>query len=200
MSNKITNITLAGVGGQGIILTSEILARTAALAGFDVKKSEIHGMSQRGGSVSSQVRFGDKVASPIIADGETDILVCFERIEAARNFPALRKGGKVIINQLDIIPLTVSSGMQPGVEDIAALLKNLYGDTALCIDSPRIAAEVGEPRTANFAIAGALSTLLPFSGEIWLDAIKSRMKPAQVEINAKAFALGVEAARAAQSA
>ena len=196
----MTNITLAGVGGQGIILTSEILARTAALAGFDVKKSEIHGMSQRGGSVSSQVRFGGKVASPIIADGETDILVCFERIEAARNFPALKRGGKVIINQLDIIPLTVSSGMQPGVEDLDALLKNLYGDTALYIDSPRIAAEVGEPRTANFAIAGALSTLLPFSGEIWLDAIKSRMKPALVEINAKAFALGVEAARAAQSA
>ena len=186
----MTNITLAGVGGQGIILTSEILARTAALAGFDVKKSEIHGMSQRGGSVSSQVRFGDKVASPIIADGETDILVCFERIEAARNFPALRKGGKVIINKLDIVPLTVSSGMQPGVEDLDALLLQLYGDSALYIDSARIAAEVGEPRTANLAIAGALSTILPFPEETWLEAIASRLKPALVEINAKAFRAG----------
>jgi len=186
----MTNITLAGVGGQGIILTSDILARTAALAGFDVKKSEIHGMSQRGGSVSSQVRFGDKVASPILADGESDILVCYERIEAARAFPFLKKGGKVIINQLDIIPTTVSSGMQPGVDDVGALLQQLYGDSAMYIDSIAIAREAGNLRTANLAIAGALSTLLPFGEALWTDAIRSRMKPGTAEVNIRAFKLG----------
>ena len=195
MTSSITNITLAGVGGQGIILTSEILARAAAIAGYDVKKSEIHGMSQRGGSVSSQVRFGAKVASPIIPDGESDILVAFERTEAARNFPALKKGGKTIINELDIVPLTVSSGMQPGIDDFDALLTQLYGADALRIDSARIAASLGEPRTANLAIAGALSTLLPFPEQTWLEAIASRLKPALVEINAKAFKAGRDAVK-----
>jgi len=192
----MTNITLAGVGGQGIILTSDILARTAALAGFDVKKSEIHGMSQRGGSVSSQVRFGDKVASPILADGESDILVTYERTEAARAFPFLKKGGKVIINQLDIIPSTVSGGMQAGVEDISALLRQLYGDSAMYIDSVAIAKEVGNLRTANLAIAGALSTLLPFDESLWIKAIRSRMKAEIVEVNVRAFQIGRKVATA----
>jgi indolepyruvate ferredoxin oxidoreductase beta subunit len=147
-------------------------------------------MSQRGGSVSSQVRFGGKVASPIIADGDTDILVAFERIEAARAFPMLKKDGRAIINELDIIPSTVSSGMQAGVENINALLRKLYGGAALYVDSVRIANEVGNPRTANLVIAGALSTLLPFPEEVWLEAIKARMKPHLVEINTKAFRLG----------
>ena len=186
----MTNITLAGVGGQGIILTSDILARTAALAGFDVKKSEIHGMSQRGGSVSSQVIFGDKVASPILADGESDILVCYERTEAARAHPFLKPGGKVIINTLDITPVTVSSGMQAGVEDLAGLLQQLYGDAAMYIDSVAIAREVGNLRTANLAIAGALSTLLPFDEQLWLEAIRARMKAEIVEVNVRAFQIG----------
>ena len=188
--SKVTNITLAGVGGQGIILTAEILARAAAIAGYDVKKSEIHGMSQRGGSVSSQVRFGEKVASPIIADGDTDILVAFERTEAARAFPVLKKGGKALINKLDIVPLTVSSGMQPGIADIAALLETLYGATAQHIDSMSIAETIGNPRTANIAIAGALSTLLPFPEEAWEEALRGKIKPALVEINLKAFKAG----------
>jgi Pyruvate:ferredoxin oxidoreductase and related 2-oxoacid:ferredoxin oxidoreductases, gamma subunit len=190
--SKVTNITLAGVGGQGIILTSEILARAAALAGYDVKKSEIHGMSQRGGSVSSQVRFGESVASPIIADGDTDILVAFERTEAARNYPVLKKGGKALINNLDIVPLTVSSGMQPGIDDIAALLDTLYGASALHIDSARIAETIGNPRTANIAIAGALSTFLPFPEEAWIEALSGKIKHALVEINLRAFKAGRE--------
>ena len=188
--SKVTNITLAGVGGQGIILTSEILARAAAIAGYDVKKSEIHGMSQRGGSVSSQVRFGEKVASPIIADGETDILVAFERTEAARTFPVLKKGGRALINKLDIVPLTVSSGMQPGIADIDALLETLYGATAQHIDSMSIAATIGNLRTANIAIAGALSTLLPFPEQAWEEALRIKIKPALVDINLQAFKAG----------
>lgn len=155
---SITNVTLVGVGGQGILLTSDILARAAALSGFDVKKSEIHGMSQRGGSVSSQVRFGRAVHSPIIPDAESDVLVAFELLEAIRCFPMLRPEGKAIVDRRDIVPLTVSSGMQPGVEDRDGLVAKLYGDRARIVrrlaDRHRDRQRAhGEPRAGRRALA-----------------------------------------------
>lgn len=189
MSN-ITNITLVGVGGQGILLTSEILARAATLSGFDVKKSEIHGMSQRGGSVSSQVRFGDTVYSPIVPDGESDILVAFEKLEAIRCFTLLRPNGKAVIDNRDIIPLTVSSGVQTGVEERDEIIAKLYGDNAKLVDSERIALEVGNARCANLVLAGALSKIMPFKVEAWHNAMRSRIKESLLAVNIKAFNLG----------
>ena len=116
---KTVNVSLVGVGGQGILLTSDILAKTAALAGLDVKKSEVHGMAQRGGSVISQVRFGDKVYSPIISDGTSDLLVSFERLEALRWRHLLAPTGKVLINDMNMTPVTVSSGQQAAVSRAA---------------------------------------------------------------------------------
>lgn len=189
MSNA-TNVTLVGVGGQGILLTSDILARAAANSGFDVKKSEIHGMSQRGGSVSSQVRFGDAVFSPIIPDGESDVLVSFEKLEAIRCFPMLRANGKALVDLRDIVPLTVSSGMQTGIDGRDEMLLKLYGQRLKTVDSTRIASEIGNARTANMVIAGALSTLMPFTVEAWHEAMRSRIKSSLVEINIHAFDAG----------
>lgn len=187
---KITNVTLVGVGGQGIILTADILARAAALAGLDVKKSEIHGMSQRGGSVSSQVRFGEKVLSPIIPAGEADLLVSFDRLEAYRHRGALRADGRALVDRRYVVPITVSSGMQPDVPDLEGRLAAAFGDRLVDLDAQAIAAEVGNPRTANMAMAGALSALLPFPAEIWHEALRQRLPEKLVALNMKAFDLG----------
>ena len=120
---KTVNVSLVGVGGQGIILTADLLAKAAALAGLDVKKSEIHGMAQRGGSVSSQVRFGDGVASPIIQEGKTDILVSFDKLEAVRSAHLLAPGGVAVVNDMYLVPVTVSSGQQPDVADLDAKVR-----------------------------------------------------------------------------
>jgi indolepyruvate ferredoxin oxidoreductase beta subunit len=188
--SKIVNVTLVGVGGQGILLTSEILARTAALAGLDVKKSEIHGMSQRGGSVSSQVRFGDCVYSPIIPDGETDILVSFEQLETIRCSGMLKPEGKAVIDTRKIVPVTVSAGQQPPVENQDELLASIYADRATMVDSVEQAMKVGNVRTANLVIAGALSKLLDFPAELWHEAIRTRLPAKLVDINIQAFEAG----------
>lgn len=188
--SKIVNVTLVGVGGQGILLTSEILARTAALAGLDVKKSEIHGMSQRGGSVSSQVRFGECVHSPIIPDGETDILVSFEQLEAIRCSGMLKPEGKAVIDTRKIVPVTVSAGQQPPVENQDELLASIYADRATMVDSVEQAMKVGNVRTANLVIAGALSKLLDFPAELWHEAIRTRLPAKLVDINIQAFEAG----------
>ena len=198
MNNKTTNVTLVGVGGQGILLTANILARVAALAGLDVKKSEIHGMAQRGGSVMSSVRFGRQVRSPIIPDGETDVLVAFDRLEALRAVPMLAKGGRALVNDAYLVPVTVSSGQQADVEDLSGrLAKALKG--ALMVDAGAIAREGGNERTANMVIAGALSALVDFSEELWDKALVETFagpKAKLLDMNRTAFALGRKAAGA----
>ena len=186
---KTMNVSLVGVGGQGILLTSDVLAKTATLAGCDVKKSEIHGMAQRGGSVISQVRFGDKVYSPIIPDGWSDLLVSFDRLETLRWRHLLAAGGKVLMSAVSVTPITVSSGQQPDVEDLEGRLKAEYPDL-IQIDAMRLAGEVGNSRTMNMVIAGALSTLTPFSVEQWREAMRQRIPAKLLEINLKAFDLG----------
>ena len=126
MANNVTNILLAGVGGQGILLASEVLSEVLMLAGYDVKKNEIHGMSQRGGSVVSHVRFGEKVYSPIIPEGEGDILFGFELLETYRYLPLLRKSGKVLVNDLKILPPSVALGQESYPEDIPAKIAELF--------------------------------------------------------------------------
>ena len=190
---KTVNVSLVGVGGQGIILTADIRAKTAALAGLDVKKSEIHGMAQRGGSVTSQVRFGSSVASPIIQEGTADILVSFDKVEALRNSGILSKGGTALVNDLYLVPVTVSSGQQKSPEDLDGRVKKSFKKLVL-IDAMKIATEgAGNVRTMNMVLAGALSTLCPFKEETWLKAMAEMLsgpKAKLLEVNKKAFALG----------
>jgi len=188
------NVSLVGVGGQGILLTSEILSRTAALAGLDVKKSEIHGMAQRGGSVISQVRFGAAVRSPIIPEGGSDLLVAFEKTEALRWRPLLKPGGRALVNAQVILPVTVSSGQQPGVGDPDGRLRDLYGGGLTMLDAAALASRAGNLRAANLALAGALSTLTPFDPEVWREAMRARIPPALLEVNLRAFDAGRAAA------
>ena len=190
---KTMNISLVGVGGQGIILTADMLAKAAALAGYEVKKSEIHGMSQRGGSVTSQVRFGDHVAAPIIQEGTSDVLVAFDRLEAVRTAHELAKGGKAVVANVDLVPVTVSSGQQPAVTDLDARLRKALPGAAL-VDAMKIAREeVGNERTMNMVLAGALSKFLPLPESCWLEAMKQLLtggKAKLLPVNEKAFALG----------
>ena len=186
---KTMNVSLVGVGGQGILLTSDILAKTAALAGLDVKKSEIHGMAQRGGSVISQVRFGEKVYSPIIPEGASDLLVSFERLEALRWRHLLAPEGKVLINDMNMTPVTVSSGQQAEVTDLDERLRAEY-PSALYVDALAVAKEAGNTRTMNMALAGALYVLTPFSAELWHQAMQERVPAKLVDMNLKAFEAG----------
>ena len=190
---KTINVSLVGVGGQGILLTADLLAKTAALSGMDVKKSEIHGMAQRGGSVISSVRFGTEVHSPIIPEGQSDILVAFDRLEALRWAHFLAKDGKVLLNDVDIVPVTVSSGLQQPVTDLGTRLAKAFPD-ALALDALSIAEQqVGNSRTMNMVIAGALSMLAPFKKSTWLKAMAESFtgrKAKLLEINEKAFELG----------
>jgi indolepyruvate ferredoxin oxidoreductase beta subunit len=196
---KTVNVSLVGVGGQGIILTADLLAKAAALAGLDVKKSEIHGMAQRGGSVSSQVRFGDKVASPVIQEGKTDILVSFDKLEAVRSAHLLAPDGVAVVNDMYLVPVTVSSGQQPDVAGLDEKVRAAIGNLKL-IDAMKIATEgAGNPRTMNMVIAGALSTLCPFAEDVWRKAMAELLagpKAKLLAVNEKAFALGRAATEA----
>ena len=195
---KTVNVSLVGVGGQGIILTADILAKTAAIAGMDVKKSEIHGMAQRGGSVTSQVRFGTSVASPIIQEGTADILVSFDKVEALRNAGILAKGGTALVNDLYLVPVTVSSGQQKAPDDLDGKVKKTFGKSLILVDAMKVATEeVGNARTMNMVLAGALSALCPFKEELWIQAMTEMLsgpKAKLLDVNKKAFALGRAAA------
>ena len=193
------NVSLVGVGGQGIILTSDILAQTAAMAGVDVKKSEIHGMAQRGGSVISQVRFGDAVASPIIQEAKSDILVSFDKLEALRWAHLVAPGGVAVVNDLYMVPVTVSSGQQKGVENLDDRVSAAF-PRLVKVDALGLAVrEVGNERTMNMVVAGALSVFTPFEESLWLRAMAEMLtgpKARLLAANEKAFALGRAAATA----
>ena len=195
MSNEnqnTTSIALVGVGGQGILLASEICAQTAMICGFDVKTNEVHGMAQRGGSVASSVRFGETVHSPIIPAGESDLLVAFDRLEALRCAAQLKAGGRALVNDVYLTPVTVSSGQQPEVSDLAGQLAKALPD-AIFVDAATLSKEAGNDRTANMVIAGALSALTPFAEDLWHKAMAETFtgpKAKLLEVNEKAFALG----------
>ena len=191
--DRIFNVSLVGVGGQGILLTSDVLALAAMHAGLDVKKSEIHGMSQRGGSVISQVRFGAQVHSPIIPDGQSDVLVSFERTEALRWAHLAKPGAKILVNDMDRIPVTVSSGLQAPVQDADKRLAAYPGLTL--IDANPLAIQAGNLRAANIVLLGALSAFVPFGEEHWQSALRERIPAKLLEVNLRAFAAGRAAAR-----
>ena len=189
MSEEITNILLVGVGGQGILLAAEILSDAAMLAGFDVKKSEIHGMSQRGGSVVSHVRYGKEVFSPIISEGEVDILFGFELMETARSLPFLRQGGVVVANDLQISPPSVLMGQELYPTGLADKIMARFPDFIL-VDGQRLANEAGNLRAANTVLLGAVSKRLEIAEIFWLQALEKMVPPKALEVNLKAFQLG----------
>lgn len=191
--DRTLTVLLVGVGGQGTILAGSLLAMAAADAGLDVKVSEIHGMSQRGGSVSTVVRMGEKVESMVADPGCADVIVAFESVEALRAQDYLREGGKMFVNDEVIVPVSVAIGNFEMPKDIEAKLDELG---AVRIPAGQIAREVGSPRSTNVVLVGALSTALPFSVEDWEDAISRRVPPKTVEANLKAFRKGRAAAEA----
>ena len=189
MSGTITNILLVGVGGQGILLASEILSETFMLAGYDVKKSEIHGMSQRGGSVVSHVRFGEEVYSPIVPEGEGDILFGFEMLETCRCLSLMKKEGRVIANDLCIPPPSVLSGREQYPLGLADKIRSLFPDFLL-VDGLHLATLAGNPRTANTVLLGAVSKRLDVKEEYWLEALGKMVPRKALEVNVKAFQAG----------
>ena len=189
MSDRITNILLVGVGGQGILLASEVLSETCMLAGFDVKKSEIHGMSQRGGCVVSHVRYGREVFSPIVPEGEGDILFGFELMETCRSLPLLRPGATVVANDLHISPPSVLMGHEPYPEGLAERIRSSFPDFLL-VDGQKLAIEAGNARTANIVLLGAVSRRLDIAEEYWLKSLEKMVPTKALGVNLKAFAIG----------
>lgn len=187
--SRVNNILLAGVGGQGILLASEVLSEAMMIAGYDVKKNEIHGMSQRGGSVVSHVRWGEKVYSPIIPEGDVDILFSFELLETSRYLPLLRKDGRVLVNSLKIAPPSVALGKMPYPQDTVAQLKKVCPQTVV-VNGLDLALEVGNAKTVNTVLLGALSNILDLERDIWLQALRKMIPERLLEVNLQAFELG----------
>ncbi|PKL51260.1 MAG: indolepyruvate oxidoreductase subunit beta, partial [Nitrospira bacterium HGW-Nitrospira-1] len=172
---RTRNILLCGIGGQGILLASEIISSALMKAGFDVKQSEVHGMAQRGGSVISHIRYGEKVYSPLIELGSADIAASFELLESLRYLPYFNKETKVIVNTQKILPAPVSTGVDTYPSDVLEQLKG-RGLTVFPVDAFGIAKAVGETRAANVVITGALSVFLPSIDEkIFLEVIEKRI-------------------------
>lgn len=185
------NILLVGVGGQGTILASKILTSGLIKAGYDVKMSEIHGMSQRGGSVSTQVRYGEKVMSPIVGKGSADVIVAFEEMEALRWIDHLKVGGKMVINDFRIQPVPVNLGKAEYPDDIIGHLKTVCEVQAF--KAAEIAKELGNPKTMNIVLLGALIKSIGGLDDIdWDKEIEENVKPKFVEINKKAFHTGYD--------
>ncbi len=194
MSKDVTNVLIVGVGGQGVLLASEVLSETAMKAGLDVKKSEVHGMSQRGGVVSSHIKFGPKVYSPIIPYGETDILISFEQAEALRAVDWLKKGGMVATSTTRMVPPIASSGKYKYPDDPVGELKKKV-ERVIALDADNIALDLGNSKLVNILLLGVVSGSLPFSAELWESVIQERVKKKFVELNLKAFAKGRELAK-----
>ena len=186
---SITNVMIVGVGGQGSLLASKLLGKLLVDEGYDVKVSEVHGMSQRGGSVVTYVRFGDKVYSPIIDKGEADYIVSFEKLEAARYASFLKKGGKIIVNSQEIDPMPVITGAAEYPHDALEKLAASGADVD-CVDALDLAIKAGSSKAVNIVLMGRLSLGLGIDEAKWTEAIKNTVAPKFVEMNLKAFALG----------
>jgi len=185
------NIMIVGVGGQGTLLASKLMGKAFIEQGYDVKVSEVHGMSQRGGSVVTYVRYGDKVYSPLVEKGEADIIIAFEQLEAARWVPFLRPGGVLITNTQKIFPMPVISGaaVYP-----AGVLDEIRGKriTVIDIDAVTLAEQSGSQKAVNVVLLGVAARYLGLERPVWEEIIRSTVPPKTVEVNQTAFALGFE--------
>ncbi|NOQ50988.1 MAG: indolepyruvate oxidoreductase subunit beta, partial [Desulfuromonadaceae bacterium] len=177
---------------QGILLASEVLSEVMLMAGMDVKKNEIHGMSQRGGSVVSHVRYGEKVYSSIIPEGEVDILFSFELLETCRYLPLLRKNGQIVVNNLKIAPPSVALGQREYPENLAEEIRKKFPAT-IVVNGLDLALEAGNAKTVNTVLLGALSKILDIDQALWLQALKKMVPERLLEINLQAFTLGCNA-------
>ncbi len=190
-NGKVTNIFLSGVGGQGTILASNILGQVFLGSGYDVKKAEVHGMAQRGGDVTTHFRFGKKVHSPLIREGEVDFLLSFELLEAVRYINWLKPEGRIIINNQQILPPSVSLGQAEYPGDVEKTFRKYFKDNVWVINGREIARQLGNVQAANVVLVGAFSNFFPsIPDDLWIGAIK-RLLPAKLhELNAKAFREG----------
>jgi len=189
-----TSILLTGVGGQGTILTTKILSEGLVSLGYDVKMSEIHGMSQRGGTVNTQLKFGEKVYAPNIGRGEADIIVAFEKVEALRALPYLKRGGKIVMDEREIYSMPVLIGQQEYPHEADKVLKETVGDVVI-VPASKIAEELGSIRAQNICLLGALIAALNLEGVDWEKLVASSVPPKTVDINVAAFKAGYKAVK-----
>ena len=192
MNNQATTVLMCGIGGQGTITAASLLASTVTEYGLQVKMSEIHGMSQRGGAVTTIVRFGEEVHSMVCDEGQADCILSFETTEALRNVSFLKKGGALLVNQESIKPQSVLTGRAQMPHNMQQRLQN-YG--AKLIPATELARKAGTTKCENVVLLGALASTLPFEVEVWERVIASKVPPKTVDINLQALHLGMEAAR-----
>lgn len=184
----VTNVIICGTGGQGILLASEVLCAAAMASGCDVKKSEVHGMAQRGGSVSSHVRFGDRIYSPLVEKGRADLILAMEKMEGLRWAPYLAPEGRLVACDLKINPMTVNTGLAE-YPDVDAIMEQ-EGLPVSLIPAVEIARELGNMRVVNVVLIGAVSPHLPIEEEHWRKAVAERVPPGFLEVNLEAFSRG----------
>lgn len=183
------SIMIVGVGGQGSLLASRLLGNVLLAKGFDVKVSEVHGMSQRGGSVVTYVKYGDVVCSPVIEKGEADVIISFELLESARWLPYLKKGGKLITSTQQLDPMPVITGAAQYPEDIAAKIKEM-GVEVTAVDALGLAEQAGNAKASNVVLMGVVSAQTEFEEALWQNAIEQCVPPKFLELNKKAFEIG----------
>ena len=188
---KTKSVMICGVGGQGILLASDLLSQVVLQEGIDVKKSEVHGMSQRGGTVVSNVRFGEKIYSPLISKGDADIILAFEKLEGLRHLEFLRENGIVIVNDFVIEPLPVACGLAEYPENIISVVKSAVPD-AVVVDGLALAKKAGNARSMNIVLLGLLANKLKFARSIWYDIIEKRVPKKTLKVNKRAFDLGYD--------
>lgn len=186
------SIMIVGVGGQGSLLASRLLGNVLLAQGYDVKVSEVHGMSQRGGSVVTYVKYGEKVYSPVIEKGEADAVISFELLEAARCLPYLKKGGKLITSTQQIDPMPVITGAAQYPENLAEKL-NAAGAELIAVDALSLAEQAGNAKASNVVLMGVLASHMDYPDELWQKAIDQCVPPKFLELNRKAFELGKNA-------
>jgi indolepyruvate ferredoxin oxidoreductase, beta subunit len=183
------NILISGVGGQGVVLASYVLSHAALAESYDVKQSEVHGMAQRGGSVTGHLRFGDRVHSSLITPGTVDVLLSFESVEAARYVHWLRPGGLLVYNTVRVNSSTVSAGLAEYPEDIDARIAAAWPNVC-ALDANALAAQAGTVKAANVVMLGAVASALPFSADAMETVIRRSVPPQTVDVNLEAFRLG----------
>ena len=184
------NIMIVGVGGQGTLLTSRIIGKVALAAGLDVKISEVHGMAQRGGSVVTFVRYGEQVSEPVVEEGQADVIIAFERLEAMRYSHFLKKDGVLVVNDCRIDPMTVVIGAKTYPENIIEDLKKQHA--VYTLDGQKMAIELGNSKVLNSVVLGYAAKFIGFDKEKWLDVVTSTVPAKTIDINKKAFLQGYE--------
>lgn len=186
---SVKSVMIVGVGGQGTLLASRILGAALVSDGYDVKVSEVHGMSQRGGSVVTYVRYGEKVYSPVVTPGEADLILAFEQLEAARWIPYLKKGGKLVVNTQSIDPMPVITGAMTYPDGIIKKLTAMDIDVT-AVDALRLAEEAGSVKAVNVVLIGVMAHRMDLDESVWLNAIRDIVPEKFIEMNLKAFTLG----------